>query len=66
VRAQVEKKDYTAALKMLAGLRATVDAFFDQVMVNAEEPSIRANRLALLSELAQMMNAVADISRLSV
>ena len=66
VRSLVDNEDYTAALKALAGLRAAVDTFFDQVMVNADEPLIRANRLALLSELAKMTNAVADISRLSV
>ena len=57
--------DYTAALKALAALKTPVDAFFDQVMVNAEDPALRANRLALLGELHQAMNRVADISCLA-
>ena len=65
IEAQLAAADYTAALKALAGLRGAVDAFFDGVMVMAEEPLTRANRLALLSRLASLMNRVADISRLS-
>ncbi|MBK8118009.1 MAG: glycine--tRNA ligase subunit beta [Sulfuritalea sp.] len=65
IEAQLAAGDYTAALKALAGLRAAVDAFFDGVMVMAEEAPIRANRLALLSRLAGLMNRVADISKLS-
>ena len=57
--------DYTASLSALAALRAPVDAFFDNVMVNAEDTALRANRLALLSQLHQAMNRVADISRLA-
>ena len=57
--------DYTTALKALAALKGPVDAFFDQVMVNAEDPALRANRLALLGELHQAMNRVADISCLA-
>jgi glycyl-tRNA synthetase beta chain len=66
IEAQLAASDYTAALKALAGLRGAVDAFFDGVMVMAEAPLVRANRLALLSRLAGLMNRVADISRLSV
>ncbi|MDO8413773.1 MAG: glycine--tRNA ligase subunit beta, partial [Gallionellaceae bacterium] len=58
--------DYTASLQVLAGLRAPVDAFFDKVMVNAEDKALRTNRLALLSQLQQAMNRVADISKLAV
>jgi glycyl-tRNA synthetase beta chain len=58
--------DYTAALTRLAGVRAAVDRFFDEVMVMADEPLIRANRLALLGGLSRIMNSVADISELSV
>ncbi len=65
-RSLLENADYTGSLKALAGLRGAVDTFFEEVMVNHEEPLIRANRLALLKQLAGMMNAVADISRLSV
>ena len=57
--------DYIASLQALAALRAPVDAFFDSVMVNADDPALRANRLALLNHLHQTMNRVADISRLA-
>jgi glycyl-tRNA synthetase beta chain len=57
--------DYAAALKELAALRAPVDAFFDSVMVNAEDPALRANRLALLAGLHAAMNRVADLSKLA-
>jgi glycyl-tRNA synthetase beta chain len=57
--------DYTASLQALAGLRAPVDAFFDSVMVNAEDEKLRANRLALLAQLHNSMNRVADISKLA-
>ena len=57
--------EYTASLRELAALKAPVDAFFDQVMVNADDPALRANRLALLSRLHRSMNRVADLSRLA-
>ena len=57
--------DYTESLTALAALRAPVDAFFDHVMVNAEDPALRANRLGLLAKLHVAMNQVADLSRLS-
>jgi glycyl-tRNA synthetase beta chain len=63
--AAFERGDYTASLQALAALKAPVDAFFDAVMVNAEDPSLRANRLGLLATLHQAMNRVADLSRLS-
>jgi glycyl-tRNA synthetase beta chain len=66
VRSCVDNEDYTESLRVLAGLREAVDRFFDDVMVMAEEPLIRANRLALLGALAAQMNQVADLSRLSV
>jgi len=56
--------DYTASLQSLAALRTPVDAFFDQVMVNAEDAALRANRLGLLAILHQAMNQVADLSKL--
>lgn len=65
IEALLAAADYTAALRALAGLRAAVDAFFDGVMVMAEDANVRANRLALLTRLASLMNRVADISRLS-
>ena len=57
--------DYTGSLRELAALKSPVDAFFDQVMVNAEDPALRANRLALLGELHAAMNRVADLSKLA-
>jgi glycyl-tRNA synthetase beta chain len=62
---QFEAGDYTASLQTLAALRVPVDAFFDGVMVNAEEADLRLNRLGLLSTLHQAMNRVADLSRLA-
>jgi glycyl-tRNA synthetase beta chain len=59
------KGEYTDSLCRLAALRAPVDAFFDAVMVNADDPAVRANRLALLARLHQSMNRVADLSRLA-
>jgi len=57
--------DYTASLKALAALKAPVDDFFDNVMVNAEKIDLRNNRLALLNHLHQAMNRVADLSKLA-
>ncbi len=65
VQAQLATRDYTGALTALAALREPVDTFFNDVMVNAEDPALRANRLALLGALHQQMNCVADISRLA-
>ena len=61
----LEAKDYVAALTRLAGLREQVDAFFDGVMVNAEDPALRGNRLALLKALGSRLGAVAAIEHLS-
>jgi len=60
-----ENGDYTASLKSLAALKAPVDAFFDNVMVNADDPALKANRLGLLATLHQTMNRVADLSKLA-
>ncbi|MBT9598551.1 MAG: glycine--tRNA ligase subunit beta [Vitreoscilla sp.] len=57
--------EYAASLRELAVLKAPVDAFFDGVMVNADDPALRANRLALLGRLHTAMNRVADLSRLA-
>ncbi len=57
--------DFAATLKALSALRDDVDAFFNDVMVMAEDPALRANRLALLGALHAMMNRVADISKLA-
>jgi len=65
VRSLVDNEDYTEALRLLAGVRAEVDTFFDQVMVMTDEPVLRNNRLALLAQLEALMNQVADLSRLA-
>ena len=64
-KAQFESGDYTASLQTLAALRAPVDAFFDGVMVNAEEMDLRLNRQGLLKSLHEAMNRVADLSKLA-
>jgi glycyl-tRNA synthetase beta chain len=63
--AAFESGRYSHSLQALAALRVPVDAFFDNVMVNAEDEKLRANRLALLSQLHAAMNRVADISKLA-
>jgi glycyl-tRNA synthetase beta chain len=63
--AAFERGDYAASLQALAALKGPVDAFFDDVMVNAEDAALRANRLGLLATLHQAMNRVADLSKLS-
>ena len=64
--AQFKAGDYTASLQTLAALRAPVDAFFEGVMVNADEMDLRLNRQGLLKMLHAAMNRVADLSRLAV
>lgn len=69
IRAEVmpllKDADYTQAMVRLARLRETVDTFFDKVMVMAEDTALRTNRLTLLKQLAELMNPVADISKLA-
>ena len=60
-----ENGDYTASLQALAALKTPVDDFFDNVMVNAVDPALKANRLGLLAILHQTMNRVADLSKLA-
>lgn len=62
----LDKEEYTEALACLAGLRTAIDAFFDGVMVNAEDPALRNNRLNLLKDLRDTFLQVADISQLVV
>jgi len=62
VQPLIAKGDYTAVLDKLANLRAPVDSFFDNVMVNAEDPALRQNRLAILNTLQGLFLQVADIS----
>src|SRR5471032_2989240 len=65
VQTQLAERNYTEALSALSALRDAVDTFFNDVMVNAEDPALRSNRLALLGALHQQMNCVADISKLA-
>ena len=58
--------EYARSLRLLAGLKPSVDAFFDNVLVNVDSAPLRANRLALLAALRAVMNRVADLSRLAV
>ncbi|HVB49087.1 MAG TPA: glycine--tRNA ligase subunit beta [Burkholderiales bacterium] len=60
-----ERGDYTGYLKTFAVLKSPVDEFFDKVMVMVEQDTLRRNRLALLADLREAMNRVADISRLA-
>ena len=59
------RSDEAAYLRLLAQLRDAVDRFFNEVMVNAEDPKVRQNRLGLLKMLQNLMNQVADLSRLA-
>ncbi|WP_049357993.1 glycine--tRNA ligase subunit beta [Haemophilus parainfluenzae] len=62
VQPLIAQGDYTSVLDKLANLRAPVDSFFDNVMVNAEDPALRQNRLAILNTLQGLFLQVADIS----
>ena len=62
VQPLIAQSDYTAVLDKLANLRAPVDSFFDNVMVNSEDPVLRQNRLAILNTLQDLFLQVADIS----
>ncbi|SIT69886.1 glycyl-tRNA synthetase beta chain [Ectothiorhodosinus mongolicus] len=64
IGALFDQADYTAGLTALAALRGPVDTFFEQVMVMAEDPKTRANRLALLGQVSRLLIRVADLSRL--
>lgn len=64
VQPLASERRYRAALELLAGLREPVDAFFEEVLVNAEDPAVRANRYALLAKLRGLFLGVADISLL--
>lgn len=62
VQPLLANKDYTTALSKLAALRAPIDAFFDSVMVMAEDPALKANRLSILSQIRSLFTSIADIS----
>ncbi len=63
--AALDKQDYAAAMRAMAKLRAPVDAFFEAVMVNADDPAIRKNRLALLAALRRVTSRIADFSKIA-
>ena len=63
-REHVEREDFEAAMRALAELRPAVDAFFDKVTVNADDPELRKNRLKLLNMLRRATLAVADFSKI--
>jgi glycyl-tRNA synthetase beta chain len=65
VRNRAAAGDYTGSLRALAKVRGQVDRFFDEVLVNAEDPATRTNRLRLLAKLEGALNQVADISKLA-
>ena len=65
VDARMAAEDFTGALTLMAQARDPVDAFFNEVMVMADDPKVRDNRLALLAQLHRLMNQVADLSKLS-
>jgi glycyl-tRNA synthetase beta chain len=65
-KASMHRRDFTGALRTMATMRIAVDKFFDDVLVNAEDARVRANRHALLRRLDGLMNQVADISKLAV
>ncbi|MBI4967497.1 MAG: glycine--tRNA ligase subunit beta [Rhodospirillales bacterium] len=64
LKARLEREDFQGAMAALAALRGTVDAFFDKVTVNADDPDLRANRLRLLSAIRGAMDHVADFSKI--
>jgi glycyl-tRNA synthetase beta chain len=64
VQPMFDASEYTDGLQLLADLKDPVDQFFDEVMVMTDDPAIRANRLALLSEMENLFLSVADLSRL--
>lgn len=66
VMPMLEARDYQSALSRLAQLRPSTDRFFDQVMVMAEHPAVRANRLALLSRVKAQFDQIADLSKLDL
>ncbi|HEY6629964.1 MAG TPA: DALR anticodon-binding domain-containing protein, partial [Rhizobiaceae bacterium] len=61
----IEKEDFSAALASLSALREPVDSFFERVLVNDEDPAVRANRLALLARIRAATGKVADFSRIA-
>ena len=65
-RQSIQERDYTKLLTQLAALQPAIDTFFDDVLVMAEEPALRTNRLALLNQIGQNIYAVADLTKLVI
>jgi len=63
-RMAVAAEDFEGAMRALAALRPAVDAFFEQVTVNADDPALRANRLGLLARMREATRTVADFARI--
>jgi glycyl-tRNA synthetase beta chain len=61
----LEQRDYAGVCRALASLKGTVDAFFDKVLVMAEDPDLRRNRLALLVRISQTFLKMADFSKIT-
>jgi glycyl-tRNA synthetase beta chain len=61
----IQKEDFSAAMRALSALREPVDSFFEQVLVNDENPKVRANRLALLARIRAATGQVADFSKIA-
>ena len=61
----MEQGNLDSALGVIAGLREPVDAFFDDVMVMADDPAVRRNRLALLASISAIFGQIADFSQIS-
>jgi glycyl-tRNA synthetase beta chain len=66
VAAAQKNHDYGAALRALASMRFVVDEFFEEIMVMAEDPAIRGNRIALLKRISQLFSSIADISKIVI
>ena len=62
----IQERDYAKLLTQLAALQPAIDTFFDDVLVMAEEPALRTNRLALLNRIGQNIYAVADLTKLVI
>lgn len=65
IRAALSREDFAGAMTALAGLRAPVDTFFDDILVNAEDAALRLNRLRLLAEIREATREVADFSKIA-
>src|SRR6185295_5221843 len=64
IAAEVQEERFEEAMRAMSRLRAPVDAFFEKVTVNADDPALRQNRLELLSEIRAAMHTVADFSKI--